>query len=145
MGLTFAGSSTSGTPPEFETGMFDARFEGVEAKEIPDSKFDPKVFIWTFTIFDDDGSVIYAEPGEPLEVEKVTSQSVNIKSKTTPGAVKVLKALMTEDEFERFSNEKPVDAEDLVGRMVQVQVIKKESGWPGIEDVLPARRRRSKD
>lgn len=142
MGLKFAGSETSGTPPTFETGMFDARFEGVEAKVIEKSQFDPNVFIWQFTLLDDDGKVIYDE-GEPLEVEKVTSQSVNVKSKTTPGAVKVLKALMTEAEFAAFERGEELDADELVGRTVQVQVIKKDSGWPGVEEVLPARRRRS--
>jgi hypothetical protein len=53
---------------------------------------------------------------------------------------------MTEAEYEGFSAEPPipVPAEELVGRIVQGQIIKKESGWPGVEEVLPARRRRSK-
>jgi len=70
----------------------------------------------------------------------MTSQSVNTKSKTTPGAVKVLRALMTDGEYARFEAEQPVPADDLIGRMVQVQVIIKENGWPKVEDVFPAKK-----
>jgi hypothetical protein len=138
MGLTFkAGSSAQA--PNVEAGMYDMRFDGVEAKTLEKSQFDPEVFIWKFTLFDD-GKVVYDE-GEPVEVDKVTSQSTNTKSKTTPGAVKVLKALMTAEEFSAFEREEPIDADALLGRMVQGQVIIKDNGWPGVEEVLPARRR----
>lgn len=141
MGLTFAASSTDAKAPNIELpAIYDARFDAVREDSIEASKFDPECFIWGFTLFED-GEAIYDE-GEPVTVEGVTSRSVNTKSKTTPRAVRYLKALMTADEFEGFLNEEPVKADDLIGRFVQVSLIKKESGWPKVEDVLPARRSR---
>lgn len=140
MGLTLAGSSKSANAPDIEPNIYDARFDGVVAKVLEKSQYDPNAFIWSFTLFED-GKAIYLD-GEPVEVEKVTSQSTNTKSKTTPGAVKVLKAIMTADEFAAFEREEPIDAEELVGRMVQVVVVTKDSGWPGVDEVLPARKAR---
>lgn len=139
MGLKLSGSSTSGTPPPFEEGMQDAIFKGVRADVIEKSQYDPEVFIWVFHVKDADGKVLYDE-GEPIEFEKVTSRSTNTKSKTTPGAVKVLKALMTKEEFVRFENEDEIDADDLLDRPCQVVIFKKDSGWPGIDDVLMPRK-----
>jgi hypothetical protein len=139
MGLTFAAGSTAGTPPDIEKGIFDARFDGVvEKTDVPSQYGNSDVFVWAFTLFAD-GEAIYDE-GEPVTVERMTSQSVNTKSKTTPGAVKVLRALMTDGEYARFEAEQPVPADDLIGRMVQVQVIIKENGWPKVEDVFPAKK-----
>jgi hypothetical protein len=140
VGTTFQASTSSAEAPDIEAGMYDARYDEVEAKTLEKSQFDPNVYIWGFTLFED-GKVIY-DKGEPVEVDKVTSQSTNVKSKTTPGAVKVLKALMTAEEFAAFERGETIEAEELVGRMVQVQVIIKENGWPTVEEVLPARRAR---
>lgn len=135
MGLTFQATATSANAPSVEPGEYDARFEGVEAKTLEKAQFDPDVFIWRFTLLDDDGKALYEE-GEPIEVEKVTSQNTNVKSKTTPGAVKVLKALLTADEFETFEEGELVLKDDeLVGRKVVLDVFTKESGWPGVEEI----------
>ena len=141
MGLTITASAKSAEAPDIEAGIYDARFEGVEAKVIEKSQYDPNCFVWAFTLLDDDGKPLYAD-GEPVEVEKLTSQSTNTKSKTTPGAVKVLKAIMTPAEFSAFEREEPVDADALVGRKVQVVVAIKESGWPSVDEVLAARKAR---
>lgn len=142
MGVTFQASSSSAEAPDIEGGLYDARFEGVEAKVLEKSQFDPNAFIWTFTLFED-GKPVYMEGDpEPVTVDGVTSQSTNTRSKTTPRAVRYLKALMTADEFAAFEREEPFNAEDLLGRMVQVQVAIKDNGWPKVEDVLSARRAR---
>lgn len=140
MPLTFKATSKSADAPNIEAGVYDARFDGVEAKTLEKSQYDPEVFIWAFTLMED-GKVLY-DAGEPVTVDKITSQSTNTKARTTPGAVRVLKALMTAEEYEAFVNEEPVDAGDLIGRIVQVQVIVKDNGWPAVEEVLPSRRAR---
>lgn len=146
MGLKVAATSKSAEAPDIDAGMYDARFEGVIAKELEKSQFDPEVYVWTFTLFEanpDTGKVepIYMEDDpEPLTVDRITSRSTNTKSKTEPGAVKVLKALMSDEEFTAFVNEEESDTDDLIGRMVQVQVVIKENGWPTVETVLPAKR-----
>lgn len=144
MGIQFKGSSVSAGAPDIEAGVFDARFDGVEAKTLDKSKFDPNVFIWHFTLFQD-GAVIY-DDGDPIEVDGLTSQSMNTKSKTTPRAVKYLKGLLTPGEFAQFeaaaddAEADGLDAEALEGRMVQVVVSIKDSGWPQVDDVLPAKK-----
>jgi len=138
--LTFKATSKSADAPNIEGGLYDARFDGVEAKTLEKSQYDPEVFVWSFTLFED-GEPIY-DQGEPVEVDKITSQSTNTKARTTPGAVKVLKSLMSAEEFAAFEREEPVSAGDLIGRMVQVQVIIKENGWPAVEEVLPPRRQK---
>jgi len=137
--LTFQATSKSAEAPDIEPGVYDARFDGVEAKVLEKSQFDSNVFVWGFTLFED-GKPLY-DGGEPVEVDKITSQSTNTRAKTTPGAVKVLKAIMTAEEFAAFEREEPISAEDLIGRMVQVQVIIKDNGWPTVEEVMPARRK----
>lgn len=141
MPLTFQATSKSAEAPDVEAGVYDARFDGVEAKTLEKSEFDPNVFIWSFTLFDDDGKLLY-DAGEPVVVDKITSQSTNTKARTTPGAVKVLKAIMTSEEFAAFERGEPISAEDLIGRKVQLQVIIKDNGWPAVEEVLQARRAR---
>lgn len=138
MGITLTANTSSAEAPDIEAGVYDARFDGVSADVLKESQFDPEVFRWDFTLMEDD-KVIYLD-GDPIELQKLTSRSTNIKSKTTPGAVKVLKALMTGEEFARFEAGEGIDAEGLVGRPCQVQVIIKDNGWPAIDTVLPAKR-----
>jgi hypothetical protein len=142
MGLTFTASDKSANAPAIEEGIYSAKFIGVTAKTIEKSQYDPNVYVWLFGLLDDEGNAIYSEGDpEPLTIDKVTSQSTNVKSKTTPGAIKVLKALMTVAEFALFeTGEGATKDEDLIGRRVKVSVVTKENGWPSIEDVLPDRK-----
>jgi hypothetical protein len=150
VGLTVAGSSKSGNPPDIDKGMYDARFDGVRAETLEASQFgNNDVYIWAFTLFEDGKPIRedredHEKFGEPVEVEGITSRSTNVKSKTTPRAVSYLEAIMTEEEFEAFKAEKPIDTDALIGRMVQVQVVIKDSGWPKVDDVLPAKKARSR-
>lgn len=144
MGNPFTATSKAADAPEIDPGIYDARFDGVDVKFIKGGNFgDGDRFEWQFTLVDDDKAVIY-DKGEPLELTGLTSMSLNIASKTTPRAVRYLKALMTKDEFAKFeagAEDRPADT-DLVGRIVQVEVALKESnGWPTIADVLPARKK----
>jgi len=147
MGLTFTAGSTSGDAPELPSGpgMYDARFDGVALeKDVPsiyDKSGKSDTFKWAFTLFEDDEPIML-DPDTFFEIDGLTSTSTNTKSKTTPRAVGYLKALMTPAEFKAFENEEPVDAEALIGRMCQVLLSVKESGWPKLENVLPARKAR---
>lgn len=140
MGVQFAGSSKSANAPDIEENIYAARFDGVAAKVIEKSLYDPNSFVWTFTPFDENGAMLYSEDDpEPITVEGLTSQSLNVKSKTTPKAVKWLKNLMTPAEFAQFEEgETPIDAEALSGRMCRISVVKNDAGWPKVEDVLKA-------
>ena len=144
MGTTFRATSKAADAPEVEPGVYDARFDGVESKFITGGQYgDGNRFEWSFTLLDDDGDVMYDE-GEPLEVTGLTSESTNILSKTTPRAVRYLKALMTPAEFATFSAGEGVDESALIGRVAQIEVSVKENGWPSIANVLPPRAKRKK-
>ena len=60
-----------------------------------------------------------------------------------PQEVRVLKALLTPAEFAKFEAGDGVDEDSLVGRKCQVEVFVKENGWPGIGNVIAARKARS--
>jgi hypothetical protein len=142
MGLTLAGTSRAADAPNIEGGIYDARFEGVSTKFITGGQFgDGERFEWAFTLLDDAGDPLY-DDGDTIEVTGLTSLSTNVASKTQPRAVRYLKAIMTPAEFASFSAGEGVDAEALVGRVVQVEVGIKDNGWPTIASVLPARKKR---
>lgn len=134
-GLGFAGSTTSAGAPDIDPGIYPARFDGVAAKVLEKSQFDPNVYIWSFTLLDEDGATLYDE-GEPVTVEALTSRSFNVKSKTTPRAVRYLKAIMTDAEFARFEIGETVPEEDLVGRTIQLLLSTNDNGWPKVDDVI---------
>lgn len=131
MPLTLVASSKSADAPDIEEGRYPADFTGVAAKTLENSAFgNPDVFIWGFTAYD---------AGEPVSVEHMTSQSVNVKSKTTPKAVKVLKALLTKAEFQSWT-EGEINAADLqlVGRHCEVEIEINDNGWPKVVAVYAA-------
>lgn len=140
--FTFTATSKSADAPDVEPGIYDARFDGVEKKYIEGGQFgDGDRLEWQFTLLDDEGAVLY-DGGDPIEVQGLTSMSTNVLSKTTPKAVRYLKALMTAEEFAAFSEGKGVGASNLVGRTVQVEVAIRDSGWPTVANVLPPRQKR---
>lgn len=150
MGTMFQATTKSATAPDIEAGVFDASFDGVSTKFIEGGLYgDGDRFEWAFTLYED-GEVLYEEReenprfGEPIQVTGLTSLSTNVLSKTTPKAVRYLKAIMTAPEFASFEAGEGVDEKALVGRMVQVEVAIKDSGWPGVASVLPAKKGRTR-
>jgi hypothetical protein len=142
VGITFKATSKSADAPDIEAGMYDARFDGVAVKFITGGQYgDGDRFEWAFTLLDDEGAVLY-EDGDPIEINGLTSTSTNVLSKTTPRAVRYLKALMSAAEFGAFEAGEGIDEKALLGRTVQVEVAIKDSGWPTIANVLPARKAR---
>ena len=142
-GPVFTATSKAADAPDIEAGLYDARFDGVTTKYVEGGQWgDGERFVWAFTLLDDEGAVIY-DDGDPVVVDGLTSMSTNILSKTTPRAVRYLKALMTAEEFSDFTEGKGVSAEALVGRVVQVDVSINNNGWPNISTVLSARKKRN--
>lgn len=168
MAFTFTATGSSAEAPfgpdgkPLESGMYDAKFVGIEDKIIESSQFDPEVREWAFLLLDDDGDALQAfdkngevryKDGDVVEVvaNGLTSRSLNVRSKTQPKGLRWLKALTTKGEFDAFvefaeSNGERgalISADDLMDRTVQVEVAIKDNGWPAIVNVLPARTRRA--
>ena len=146
MGQVFTATSKAADAPNVEPDMYDMRFDGASPKTVKGGQYqknpegDPKLE-WAFTLLDDDGAVIY-DKGEPVEVTTLTGVGFNVLSKTVPQEVRILKALMSEDEFEAFKGGEGANADDLLGRIVQGEVFVKDNGWPGVTNIIAARKRR---
>ena len=148
MGTTFTPTTKAAEAPDIEAGIYDARFDGTEQKLIKGGQYtrdtvngDPKLE-WAFTLLDDDDDVMY-DDGDPVEVTKLTGVGFNIAAKTVPQELRVLKALCTAAEYAAFEAGQGTKEEDLIGRIVQVEVFVKDNGWPGVGNVLPARKKRT--
>jgi len=142
MGQVFAASTKSADAPDIEPGLYDGKLSSVIVKFIEGGQFgDGDRFVWTFTLLDDDGAVLY-DDGDPIEVDALTSMSLNTKSKTTPKAVRFFKALATDAEYADFEAGNGIDSDSLIGRVAQVDVYLRDSGWPSIANVLPKRKAR---
>lgn len=142
-GIIFEATSKAADAPDIEPGLYDATFEGVTKKFIEGGQFgDGDRYEWNFTLLDDDGAVLY-DGGDPLEVQGLTSLSMNPNSKTKPKGLRYLSALMSATEYAAFiGGDVQVKPEDLIGRKVQVDVAIRDSGWPTVTNVLPARKAR---
>jgi hypothetical protein len=144
MGITFTATSKAADAPDVEPGIYDATLLEISQKFITGGQYgDGDRFEWAFTLLDDDGEVLY-EREEPVVVEGLTSMSLNTTSKTRPKAIRYLRALMNDSEFAFFEDGAGFDAGNLEGRQVQVDVAIRDSGWPTVVNVLPARKKRSR-
>lgn len=142
MGITLTATSKAADAPDIEPGLYDAKLASLTSKFVEGGQFgDGERFVWSFTLLDDDGAILY-DAGDPIEVDGLTSMSLNTTSKTKPKALRYLSALLTADEYEVFLDSKGIDADALIGRTVQVDVAIRDSGWPTIVNVLPARKAR---
>lgn len=152
---TFAAQTKAAEAPDIEPGMYDAKFVGTEAKKVTGGKFqknpagDDKL-AWKFQLLDDDGDVIREDRdehpnfGKPIEVEKLTGVGFNIAAKTVPAELLILKALMSGAEYTAFEGGEQTKEEDLIGRVVQVEVFVKDTGWLGVGNVVAARKARGR-
>ena len=141
MGTTFTATSKAAEAPNVEEGMYDATFTGVESKRVKgglytkDTENGDLKLEWGFALLDDEGNELYDE-GDPVVLSKLTGVGFNIASKTVPQEVRVLKALLTPAEFANFEAGNGLDEASL-------EVFVKENGWPGIGNVIAARKARS--
>lgn len=160
---TYQATSKAADAPDIESRVYDGSLVGVESKRIKGGRYTKDTvngdlkLEWTFALLDDDGTPLREDRdghenfGKAIKVSKLTGTGFNIASKTTPSEVLMLKALLTDAEFAAFENgegtpddEADVEKGGLLGRVAQVEVFVKENGWPGIGNVIKARKRRGK-
>jgi len=147
----YAATSKAAEAPEIEEAMYDGVLVRVESKRVKgglytkDTENGDQKLEWTFNPLDEQGEVMY-DKGEPIEVSKLTGVGFNIASKTVPQEVRMLKALLTKAEFAAFEAGEgtpddaiPAAEGGLLGRRVQLEVFVKESGWPGVGNVVAPR------
>jgi hypothetical protein len=157
-------STTAGEAPVIEEAMYDGLLISVEEKRVKGGQYTKDLvngdlkLEWSFLSLDEEGNFIPAidkdgnalttEDGTPKNVivSKLTGVGFNIASKTVPQEVRMLKALLTKDEYVAFENgegtpDDAVRAKDggLLGRKVQTEVFVKENGWPGVGNVVAPR------
>jgi hypothetical protein len=143
---TYTATSKAADAPDVSglVGMVDLRLtdepsvaHGIKGQYAKDKVNGDDKFEWPFIIIDDEGDPVYIE-GEEVEVTTLTGMGFNIASKTVPGEVKMLKALLTASEFAAFENGEGTNGATLPGRVVQAELFVKENGWPGISNVIKA-------
>jgi hypothetical protein len=129
--------------PDVEPGLYDAKFLGVTKKFIEGGDYgNGDRYIWAFQLLDDDGAEMY-DGGDPLIVDGLTSLSFNTTSKTKPKALRYMAAILSATEFDAWTaGDAKLDATELVGRIVQVEIFIRDNGWPSISNVLARRTRR---
>ena len=144
--------------------MYDGLLISVEEKRVKGGQFTKDAvngdlkLEWSFLILDEEGNPIPAidtdgnrlltSDGDERDVivSKLTGIGFNIASKTVPQEVRMLKALLTKDEYAAFENgegtpDDAVRAKDggLLGRKAQNEVFVKENGCPGVGNVVAPR------
>lgn len=144
MGIKFKATTTSAEPPDIDglPGIFDAKFLGVSIKEKISGKFGIEdKFVWNFGLIDGKGKDIFdRKTADPVEVDMMTGQNMNVKSKTVPGGIKVMKALLTAAEFKAFESETlELEDDDLLGRKVELDLFVSDDGWLRINEVRKGR------
>lgn len=148
---TYQATSKAADAPSVEEAMYNGVLVRVEGKRVKGGQYtkdtvngDPKLE-WTFELKDSDGEYLtYERDGETfrVEVSKLTGVGFNTAAKTVPQEIRMLKALLTKAEFTAFEEGEgtPDDAErapaGLLGRGAQLEVFTKESGWPGVGNVV---------
>jgi hypothetical protein len=143
---TYQATSRAANAPDIEAAGYDLVFVRSEAKLIKGGQYlkdkvngDPKLELYFNVISNDDENPgLMFEDGQAIEVSRLVGTGFNTTSKTTPGEVLFLKAILTKSEYEAFIEGAgtPDDEEDapagLVGRVVQGEVYVKDDGWPGV-------------
>lgn len=141
-------STIAGEAPNIDEGMYDSLLVGVEEKRVKGGQYTKDLvngdlkLEWSFLILDEAGSPV----SPTVVVTKLTGTGFNIRSKTIPQEVRILRAILTKDEYAAFENgagtpDDAVTASEggLLGRKVQTEVFIKENGWPGVGNIVAPR------
>lgn len=141
--------------PDIELGFNDAKLTGVTPTYIPGGLYgegfttkdalgnDVNRFRWVFTLVDADGATLYDE-GDPITVDCITGLQFFAKAKNLSKQVRIMKALLTPEEFAGWQDGRGVPGlADLVGRPVQVEVGMNDRGYPTVASVIAPRKRRA--
>lgn len=142
--------------PDVDLGMYDAKLVGVSTTYLTGGQYGEgfvtedengnKVnrFRWAFALYDEEGEAIYDE-GDAVEVDVVTGLQFFPKAKNPSKQVRIMKALMTPDEFESWAEgESAPGIKDLLQRPCQVEVGQNDKGYPTASNVLAPRKRRAR-
>lgn len=144
-----APTSSAGSAPEIEDGLYVATFNDIYMKVHEDwaqerDKFgkvdDGTRFHFNFTILDAEGKPVMLEgaegPDDTLDLEALTR---NMSSHEKSSSYALLKGILTPVEFQLWlasTPEEPADLSAVGGRKVNVQVSHNAKGWPQIEATL---------
>lgn len=144
-----APTSSAGTAPEIEDGLYVARFNDIYHQVHEDwaterDKFgkadDGGRFHFNVTILDEDREPVMLEdaesPDDTLDLEALTR---NMSSHEKSNSYAHLKGILTAAEFAMWlesTPENPADLSNVGGREVNVQVSHNAKGWPQIEAFL---------
>ena len=144
-----APTSSAGSAPEIEDGLYVARFNDIYHKVHEDwaqakDKFgkvdDGGRFHFNFTILDDEREPVIPEdaddPDKTLDLEALTR---NLSSHEKAASYALLKGILTPVEFAAWmasTPENPADLSGVANREVNVQVSHNGKGWPQIEATL---------
>jgi hypothetical protein len=154
---TFQATEKAAEAPNIEEAMYDLILVRVDNKRVKGGQYtkdtvngDPKLE-WSFNLVNESGDVIvydeeHEKAGEAVEVSKLTGVGFNIKAKTVPQEIRMLRALLTKAEFAAFEageatpdSDLPASKGGMLGRKAQGEVFVKENGWPGIGNVVAPR------
>lgn len=145
MGFDITNTPAAGAPA-VEAGLQSARFEGFAYTDHPDWAGDGKYgyddgrrLTWTFTLTDASGDPMY-EDGDPVELEVHNSVNLNTKSDKSKNAI-WLKNLSPEA-FAAVDSGKGFNSDNLVGLPCTLLLSIKDNGWPKVDNVLPAQKKR---
>ncbi len=144
-----APTSSAGTAPEIEDGLFVARFNDIYHKVHEDwaqerDKFgkpdDGGRFHFSVTVLDEDRKPVLLEdaegPDDTLDLEAITR---NMSSHEKASSYAFLKGILTPVEFQLWlasTAEAPADLSAVSNRAVNIQVSHNTKGWPQIEAFL---------
>lgn len=144
-----APTSSAGSVPEIEDGLYVARFNDIYHKVHEDwaqekDKFghpdDGGRFHFNATILDDERQPVIPpdaeDPTETLDLEALTR---NMSSHEKASSHQYLKGILTPVEFQLWlasTPESPADLSKVGGREVNIQVSHNGKGWPQIEAFL---------
>ena len=144
-----APTSSAGTAPEIEDGLYVARFNDIYHKVHEDwaqerDKFgkvdDGGRFHFNVTILDDERKpVILPEAEGPDDTMDLEALTRNMSSHEKADAQKHLRGILTAGEFAAWlasTVENPADLSAAANREVNVQVSHNTKGWPQIEAFL---------
>ena len=148
-----APTSSGGSAPQIEDGLYVARFNDIYYKVHEDwaqekDKFgkadDGGRFHFSFTILDEERKPVLLDdaedPDETLDLEALTR---NMSSHEKANSYALLKGILTATEFAAWAASTPDSPADLSGvanRHVNVQVLHNDKGWPYIaQTVGPAK------
>ena len=148
-----APTSSAGSAPQIEDGLYVARFDDIEFRKHPDWAVAKDTFgkpdtgdrfHFIFTMLDDERNPVLLaavkedaeDPTEEFQLEALTR---NMSSHEKANAYALLKGILTPAEFAAWlasTPENPADLSGVAGRAVSVQVTHSQKGWPQIEQTL---------